>query len=197
MAQQRKTAAWRKCFFKEWINVSERSFNYYFNLHIGYFVKADSFWPGAKLTDIWRDKKQKLHPHSLSDSPCQRLCPAACDFITYEWSISVIQEDNFNHNYEYIILSHRFDSDILYTHWPAVDFFEFIACVGGLAGMWIGISFLSLWQQVSISFSRMLTRFLADSIFSRQLNKIKQKIAKLKEKRIKTQNSRRTKNLFN
>lgn len=194
-----------QCYFNKKLNTTANSFKNYFLLSHGYFIKHDLFWPSVQLTDILREEDMENDDNLLtfSMSLCHSLCPKDCDYVFYDWALLDFPKNWETEDQQYIFFSHQFDNDILFTHMSIVDLFEYLASVGGLAGMWVGFSFLSLWQQVNNSSVR--PRCLATSTFSRlsrRLNRIKQKISGMRrhinirsERR--NQNIRRARVLFN
>lgn len=144
-----------RCIFGIQTNATGNSFNHFFVHKESFFFESDLFWPEAKMSDIWRERTASNMAFLQSELPCQRLCPDACDYIWYDWS-PFLYKNTRDMSCNSLFLSHRFDNDMHYSHLPAIDLFEYLACVGGLAGMWIGVSFYSLWMMISrLSFFRL------------------------------------------
>lgn len=96
------------------------------------------------------DQHDILIPDSFRLSEeCPKLCPADCvssTFVVKYVSKKPLNFDYLMSGYLYpeITFTHDDNYDVFLKHSPQMDWVTFLGSVGGLAGMWIGFSFLNL-----------------------------------------------------
>lgn len=87
-------------------------------------------------------------------------CLVSCEELVFDWI--TLPSPRLPIFYDmYISLKHQFEKDQLYSHQAAFDWLTYLCNVGGLAGMWIGISFKSICTGLlELPNSRLRTRNL-------------------------------------
>lgn len=135
------------CLLEQATNTTTESFNYFFMDYDSFFMKRDQFSPKAMMSAVMKDSGGDELDLREIEEECENSCAPDCTYRFYPWTTalrkSVPGRDNV------IKLKHNFDSDMIYSHVPAIDLFAFFGNVGGLAGMWIGFSFLSVWCRMA------------------------------------------------
>lgn len=158
-----------RCLFQKVLTSPNKTFNAFFRVYDGYFISSDLIDKNARISQILKDKNIEMSVNHKwfrnRESECEAVCKPACDEITYVWS-AFASSRVFNRQNS-ITITHSYKDNILYQHLKAMDLFSFLGNVGGLGGMWIGVSILSLWHQVEnlykqikIKIKRSLTKML-------------------------------------
>lgn len=83
---------------------------------------------------------------------CENGCPQDCYQEDYTARLEII-DDNYSPDFEgnftklsEIFLRHQTQADIVITHSIEMSFSNYVANVGGLAGLYLGISFIALYD---------------------------------------------------
>ena len=83
---------------------------------------------------------------------CQKQCPVDC--YNEDYDIKIHTEKDFQYvnddgsNWSDVTILHQTKADILITHTTEINFSNFIASLGGLAGIYLGISVLALYDHI-------------------------------------------------
>ena len=74
---------------------------------------------------------------------CDQYCPLVCDSISY-----LVSDNNYMNNDDLtsIVVFYQSLQYTLITQHPKTETFDFISSVGGILGLFIGISFVSLFE---------------------------------------------------
>ena len=75
---------------------------------------------------------------------CEHKCPRHCSEQLFEISHDHLLEDNesVNSSTTMVTIKHNNSPDHIILHMPEIDFIHFISNLGGLIGMWLGMSVL-------------------------------------------------------
>ena len=79
-------------------------------------------------------------------SKCSSVCKIECDYIYYSFTQTKIM--NNNDNITRIYIQHNDMPDIIIRYIAEITFISFACNFGGLLGMWLGVSFLSIIGQI-------------------------------------------------
>ena len=89
-------------------------------------------------------------------SICSKQCPNECDITYYPSSLNNIRQLNDSTNL--IFIQHNEMPDIIIVHIPEMNWISFVCNFGGLLGMWLGVSFLSIIDRIKTLFIRFLNK---------------------------------------
>ena len=123
-------------------------------LHSDYLLKID--W--IKQHKDWRFNKPSPCSFDTSEainSECLKECRADCSFSYYILDIKTFKSLP---GLIQISVMHTDLPDILIRHSPQMPFISFICNFGGLLGMWLGLSVLTIIDESLVKIIRLLTR---------------------------------------
>lgn len=88
-----------------------------------------------------RYNNHRVSPEELVESGarCRRQCPSDCDQSHYSLSVSKVRKSTNKSVTELYITAPQKHLRIL--HIPAISFLSYLGTLGGLAGVWMGVSF--------------------------------------------------------
>lgn len=148
----------------------------YFENAESFFIKPELFPESANVSEIKELRneigKELERDMESAELTCKSRCPLACTETTFDWTLSGSQSNR--QDQIQITLKHQFDKNQLYFHLPAMDWFTYLANLGGLAGMWTGLSFLSLFSALYKSLKSPASRRLGGSRWVRISRQLKQ-----------------------
>lgn len=78
---------------------------------------------------------------------CNRRCPDDCFDVKHQFSSIKTNLDKESPVRNNIMLTHHYAQDFTITHRQEVDFVTFLGTLGGLAGMWLGLSVYALFKK--------------------------------------------------
>ena len=87
-------------------------------------------------------------------SICSKVCPNECDFTYYSTTLNNVRPVDGSNNI--IFIQHNEMPDILIVHIPDIGFISFVCNFGGLLGMWLGVSFLSIIDLIKSLFVKLI-----------------------------------------
>lgn len=100
----------------------------------------------VRLADLSRDFAWS-NALRIAEQACRQRCPIECIRVAFD-NIRLLDyglqrpESKLKAYFE-----HNLSDDLLTEHVPEVLFLEFAGGVGGLTGMWLGFSFLGIWDR--------------------------------------------------
>lgn len=100
----------------------------------------------VRLADLSRDFAWS-NALRIAEQACRQRCPIECARVAFDnirlLDYGLQRPDPTLKAY----FEHNMSDDLLTEHVPEVSFLEFAGGVGGLAGMWLGFSFLGIWER--------------------------------------------------
>ena len=73
---------------------------------------------------------------------CSKRCKQACTYSYYQLNLQKLEDMDFGHSR--LFAEHNEMPDILIKYIPEISFLSFVCNFGGLLGMWLGLSFLTM-----------------------------------------------------
>jgi len=108
--------------------------------------------------DVYKDcysnecyKKYVLDFEKIQTEKCKDYCPLECDSITYALTLVPRQDlnnklNNSTLNYAHVDIFYRELKYTKFSEIPKIEVFSFISEIGGILGLFIGCSFVSLFE---------------------------------------------------
>jgi len=91
--------------------------------------------------------KNKNREYTQKEDSCSNYCPLECDSFTYETPIYT--ELGFDNQYSLIIYFEDFKYSLI-SQQPKIELFSLISNLGGILGLFIGFSFISLLEIIEV-----------------------------------------------
>ena len=96
--------------------------------------------------------KNNFTSHKMINE-CSKYCPLECDFEQYEAFLSFHMSENMSKNETLKFKIYFKDlTYILISQEPKIELFDLISGIGGLLGLFLGVSFLSFIEIFEIIF---------------------------------------------
>lgn len=100
-------------------------------------------------TTLWPSKKSIAFIDATDvENECFSRCPRDCVDVTYDftikrkkWGFDIPQEIP-------VQVKHDYKHDIVIKHFPEFPLMTYIASIGGLAGLWLGFSIITLYDNL-------------------------------------------------
>ena len=96
----------------------------------------------------------EMSKHEISLT-CSKECKQPCTYSYYPVNLHKIGDLDFVHSK--LMAEHNEMPDILIKYYPETSFISFFGNAGGLLGMWLGLSFLSMAQDIKQIISKFMT----------------------------------------
>ena len=88
------------------------------------------------------------HIYTRMSYQCSRKCKNDCKFNYYEYDIKKSPRIWNDRNVPLVTIRHNNLPDISIKHIPQITFISFVCNFGGLLGMWLGLSFLTISDNI-------------------------------------------------
>lgn len=140
-----------------------------FNLQLKKFVRSKTI----KLCNFSFDCGQQEWNYDEAKNDCETKCKADCytEFYDYFVTSDKPHERDDSINTTIIRIIHKTIPDVEIRHFPEFTWGSYVANMGGLAGMWLGISAVSLYDWVVILIKKVYVRFYKKEIQKESVQK--------------------------
>ena len=133
-----------------------------FNLQLKNFVRSKT----VKICNFSFDCGKEEWNYDEAKNDCETKCKADCytEFYDYFVTSDKPHERNDSINTTIIRIIHKTIPDVEIRHFPEFTWNSYVANMGGLAGMWLGFSAISLYDWIMILIKKVYERFYKKNI---------------------------------